>query len=338
MRLAKLVPAALAFALALVGAARAEPVKIRLAWVVPPPAELQPILFEKPGLAKHLGTSYVVETPRFAGTPQMITGLSAGEIEIAPLAYSSYGLAIENAGMDDLRVIADELQDGAEGYYSGEFMVLKDSPIKTLDDLKGKIAASNGAGTAGDMAIRALLRQHGMEDKHDYTLIEVRLPNMKAVLTERKVDLITSVLPFSYDPALREAARPLFTQKDALGKTQMIVWAARQSFLDKNRAAMADFMEDALRAIHWYNDPGNHAEVVGMIAAYSKQPRELYDSWIFTNKDYYHSPNGLPDLTALQRNIATQQELGFLKADIDVAKHSDLSFVKEAAARLASGK
>ena len=29
--------------------------------------------------------------------------------------------------------------------------------------------------------------------------------------------------------------------------TQLLFWCARQSFIDKNRAAMVDFMEDTLR-------------------------------------------------------------------------------------------
>ena len=42
----------------------------------------------------------------------------------------------------------------------------------------------------------------------------------------------------------------------------------------------------------------------------------------------------MPDLVALQRNVDTTAELGFLKASFDVKKHSDLSMVEEAAKRL----
>ena len=37
------------------------------------------------------------------------------------------------AGLDDLRVIADETQDGVEGYDSGPFMVLREGPVKKID-------------------------------------------------------------------------------------------------------------------------------------------------------------------------------------------------------------
>jgi ABC-type nitrate/sulfonate/bicarbonate transport system substrate-binding protein len=45
-------------------------------------------------------------------------------------------------------------------------------------------------------------------------------------------------------------------------------------------------------------------------------------------------PRGMPNLDALQHSIDVQVELGFLKAPIDVKAYSDLSLVKEAAARL----
>jgi NitT/TauT family transport system substrate-binding protein len=51
----------------------------------------------------------------------------------------------------------------------------------------------------------------------------------------------------------------LFTQKEGVGRTQMIIWAARESFIDKNRAALVDFMEDVLLIERWYLDPKNHA-------------------------------------------------------------------------------
>jgi NitT/TauT family transport system substrate-binding protein len=251
-----------------------------------------------------------------------------------PFAYSTLALAVQNAKMDDLRVIADSFQDGVDGYYTNEFMVLKDSPIHKIEDLKGKIVSSNAAGAAVDIALRVMLKKHGLEDKKDYTLIETGFPNMKAVLADKKVDLITAVRPFSADAALRGMARTLFTQKDAIGRSQMIVLTARAPFLAKNRAAMVDFLEDSLRELHWYSDPKNHDEVVKIMAAYTKAPPALFQSWLFTKPgDFFHDPNGKPDLVALQANINEQKALGFLKADFDVKKYADLSIVADAAKR-----
>src|ERR1700681_3054476 len=127
--------------------AQTAPVKIRVGWVVVP-ASLAPLILAKTDVLKHFAQSYIAEAPRFEGTPPVITALAAGELDIGPLAFSSFGLAIQNAHMDDLRVISDEIQDGITGHGSNEFMVLKDGPVKTVADLKGKVLATNAMGSA----------------------------------------------------------------------------------------------------------------------------------------------------------------------------------------------
>jgi len=241
---------------------------------------------------------------------------------------------VENAGLDDLRVIGDEFQDGAPGYYTDEYFVARDGPVRLVAELKGKVLATNAAGSAVDIVMRAMLRRHGLDEKKDVTFVEAAYPNMRAMLAEGKVSLIPGVIPFSLDPPLRSAARRLFTQKEVVGRTQMLVWVARAGFLQKNRAAMVDFMEDALRAVRFYLDPKNHEQVVQIAARVTKQPPERFRGWLFTKADYYRDPSLLPDLQALQANVDLAREMGFVKARLDVAAHSDLGIVREAAARL----
>jgi len=264
----------------------------------------------------------------------MITAIAANELEIANLAYASFGLALDNAGLDDIRVIADEFQDGVGDYFSNQFLVLKDAPIRKIDDLKGKIVAVNVRGSGADIAMRALMRKHGMEDKRDFTVVEVALPNQRAALMERKVDMAVNALPFTEDPVIRNNMRVLATQKDAIGPSQFTFFVARAGFIQKNRPAMVDFMEDMLRVVRFYLDPKNHKEAVEIAARITKQPPELYDRWLFTKEDYYRDPNMLPNLDALQSNMDTQREVGFAKGRVDVKAHADLSLIQEAAKRI----
>jgi len=338
MRSLKFLSGAFALAFAFpAGIARAEPVKIRVAWVTPV-ANRASILFEKPGLARHMGKSYTFEAVRFQGAPPMITAMANGELEIADLPFSSFALAVQNAGMEDLRVIADEFQGGVEGYYSDEFFVLKDSPVRSIKDLKGKVLATNAAGSTLDIVMRAALRKNGLDARKDVIFVEAALPSMKAMLLEKKVELIPGGMPFSLDPELSRATRVLFTQKQIVGRTQVVVWAAREDFLKKNRAALVDFMEDALRATRWWTHPRNRKEAIRIAAKVSKRTPQSFEKWLFVKGgqkgDYYRDPNLLPNLRALRANIRLQRELGFLNADVDVAKHADLSIVTEAAKRL----
>ena len=336
MRITRLLSAAClvsaaCLALLLAGAANAEPLKIRTGWVAP--GNWFSIWLQKKDLAKHFGQSYVMEPTHYVGTPPMVTALATNEVDIANLAFSTLGIATQNAGLSDLRIVADEFQDGVPGYYSQEYMVLKDSPIQRIEDLKGKVVATNAEGSAVDVAMKAMLHKHGLEPKRDYTVIEAPFPAMRAMLAEKKVDLIPAVLPFSYDPALRSIGRDLFTARDALGVSDFVTWQARKPFLDKNRAAVVDFMEDSLRITRWYEDPANHQAGMQILGDLVKRPPQIFD-WVYTKRDVYHDPNMLPNLDALQKNVDATHELGFTRATFKVKDYAELSMVQEAAKRL----
>jgi sulfonate transport system substrate-binding protein len=329
----QLIACALAILLGSAGAS-ADPLNIRISWVAVP-NNLPPLFMAKPEMMQHAGKSYTVDPIRFPGTPQSVAALASGDLDIALLTFSSFPLAIQNAGLQDLRVISDEFIDGSPGYYSAEFMVLKDGPVKAIKDLKGRVVAINVRGGGTDMALRAITRKDGLQEKRDYTELEVAFANMKAVLLDRKADLIGLGVPaMSTDPGLREVATSLFTQRDSLGPTAQVIWVARSGFLEKNRAALLDFMEDALRSRRFYTDPANHREVVDIVAGVTKLPPQQLEPWLFTKNDFYRDPNGLLDPAVLQDNIDKMVDLGFLKSGIDVKKYMDLGLVREAGARL----
>jgi len=310
----------------------AEPVRIRLSWVAPL-ANLGSILPEKKDLAMHLGQSYTLEAVHFNGTPTMVTALANGELEVAALTFSSLPIAIDNAGIDDLMVIADEFRDGVPGYYSSEYKVLADSPIRTVGDLKGKVLATNVAGSAVDVAMRVMLRKNGLEDKRDYTIIETPFPTMQSMLAEKKADLVIAVQPFSSSPELLKISRTLFTGRDAMGATEFAFLTARKSFIDGNRAALVDFMEDTLRILRWFLDPQNHDAAAAIAGRITRQPPDRF-GWLFTGRDDYRDPDMMPDLVALQASMQVMKDMGFVRSVVDVNKHADLSVVQEAKQRL----
>src|SRR5580704_16218113 len=124
--------------LAMSGAAAAEPLTVRTGWVVAT-SGYTPLVLEKKELLTHYGMSYVLDPRHFQGTAPQLTAFAANEIDIATIGYSTFALAVLNAKMDDIRIVADGFQDGAEGYVSTSFMVRNDSGIKAVEDLKSKV-------------------------------------------------------------------------------------------------------------------------------------------------------------------------------------------------------
>jgi sulfonate transport system substrate-binding protein len=324
--------AAVIFLIAL-ARAHAEPLKIRVAYVVPV-TNIASILFAKDGIAKHNGKTYTFDAVRYQASTTQIIALANGELDMALLGFTSLPLAIDNAHMDDLRAIIGELQDGAAGYYSNEFAVLGGGPIHLVEDLKGKIVATNAQGSAVDIGMRARLHKSGLEVKRDYTIIEAQFSAVRAILTEHKADLVPNVPSFSRHPDMVNAARPLFTQADGIGVSELGLWVARADYIQKNRAVLVDFLEDYLRMVRFYTDPANHDEAVAIAAGYMKLPTSTFQDWLFTKKDYYRDPAGRIDVVSLQRTYGVQQELGFLKTKIDAGRNVDLSPIEEAGKRL----
>lgn len=314
--------------------AKAEPVKIRVGWVVTP-ANLTPILFAKEGVAKHNGKSYVLVPSYFAGSSTEITGLQANELDIAALGFSTLPIAVQNGGLTDLKIIADEVQDGAGDGFSVQFMVRNDSTIKSVSDLKGKVLATIGRGSGVHMGMLATLHKFGLQENRDYTLIESPYPTMKGLLKDGKADLVAVTTGFATDPELMSLGRVLFTQKDGMGSSALSFWGARADFITKNRAALVDFLEDTLRANRWYTDPANRQEAVAIVAATIKRPPEQLDKWVFkAGGDFYRDPKLMPNVAALQKNVDLMKELGIIKTGLDVKQHTDFSVLDEALARL----
>lgn len=309
----------------------AKPVVIRGGWVAIV-NRTAPLWLAKRSLAIHDGKSYVYKAVHFRGTPTMITALASHQIEVGVLAFSTLPIAIGNGGMQDLRVIADGFQD-VPGYHSTPYMVLKNGPIHSIADIKGKVVATNAEGTAVDITMKVMLRRHRLRVNRDYTEIEAPFSAMTAMLAAHKVDLVPEAPPFVYAPQLKKIARSLFTSRQAIGPSQFIMLVARKPFIEAHRAALVDFLEDTMRIFRWYLNPKNHAAAAAIMARLTHQPPSRF-GWFFTKHDFYRSPTMLPNLAALQKNVDLVHKLGFTKASLNVEAYTDLSLVQEAARRL----
>ncbi|HXQ53358.1 MAG TPA: ABC transporter substrate-binding protein [Stellaceae bacterium] len=321
-------------AMILAGAAEGgERLVIRIAWATVP-AELTPVLFEKKDMLDHLGSSYTVEHLHFGPSATVLQALAAGEIDIAALSPATFALAIRNAGLEDLRAVADDYQDGVAKRYSSEFMVRDAGPIRAVEDLRGRVVAVEAQGSMADLGLKTMLRRHGLEDVGFYREVEPPLANMGAMLEAGNIDLAALPAPFTYVLKARGSVRTLFTLRDALGPSQGLMLVARAGFLDAHRAALADFFEDYLRALRWFLDPAHRDEAVMIVASFTRAPRAMFDDYLFTADDYYRDPDARPNLAAVQKAMDALRAEGIIDIAIDARPYADPSFVEEAGRRL----
>jgi sulfonate transport system substrate-binding protein len=326
--------AALALALAAAHPASADPWKMRIGWVTTP-GHMQPIIDElqkrHPELFHHFGQSYVAAGVHFQGTTPQIQALAINELEIAAFGPEALALAVDNAHLD-VRMIADVFQDGVPNYGTVTYVVRKDSPIKTIEDLKGKTVATNAIGSFGDSAMRINLREHGISDR-DITSVEAPFPAMPAMLDEGKVDLINLVTNYHY-MIDQGKFRVLFTGADGEGRIQAVLWAMRADVIAAHRAALVDFLEDHVRAVQWLLDPSHRSEMLEIAAAVTKQKPEAL-VYTYGPNDQFHAPDAKPDVAATQHAIDIENKYDLIHQTLAVAPHYvDLGPVEEAAKRL----
>src|SRR5436190_13331280 len=93
------------------------------------------------------------------GTETQIQAQAIGDLDVAALSTAALALAITNAKLEE-RVVADVVADGVEGFFTENYVVAADSPIKTIEDIKGKRIATNAIGSASDAAMRTMFRKH----------------------------------------------------------------------------------------------------------------------------------------------------------------------------------
>jgi len=311
--------------------AQAEPLKLRIQWPTFP-GQITPMIPEAPKeLYKHYGVSYTVEPIFMPGSTQSLTALAAGELELAAFTPQSLALAVVEAKLD-VRIIAQVLSTDVAGYAATYFWVHKDEVAK-IEDLKGKVIAVNGRGTAVGAAAVLMMRRKGFKES-DYQIVEVAFQNMLASLESKRVDAAYLLRPWDQQAAKNAALKPLFGMGDVYGRNETGMWAAKAEFVAKNRAALVDFLEDNARLRRWMYDPKNRHEAIALAAKVGKQPEAVYEDWLFTSKDpNYRALDLEVDMKALQSNTDDMKEGGLVPRTIDAKAYVDMSLAKDAVRR-----
>lgn len=135
--------------------------------------------------------------------PEIIQGgavglprLSSGSLDVVFSNYVS-ALSAHAAGKPQLRLVADAFQTRADTF---PLMVMPDSPVQDMTDLKGKRIAVNTKANVGTLTVTSALQTAGISVKRDnIEFVEVPFPEMTKALKDGDVDAAWLNEPFVTD-------------------------------------------------------------------------------------------------------------------------------------------
>lgn len=312
--------------------AQGTPVKIRYATGGGiGPNEMETIIFLdylRQNVLKNYGKAYTLDMTFTRGTPEAASLLAAGQADMATLSFSAFATMIaKNAVPGGLTIVSDNYQDGHAGNATNTFFVPKDSPIKSVADLKGKKVGINAFGSAVDLVARVVLKKNGLDPRRDVEIVEIAFPNMASAIREKRVDAGVLVIPFLAAEAPKGDLRPLFTGGDAFGQSSVIFQVVTNSFLKANEPAVKAFLADYVQGLAWYYDPANREKAIELIADFTKSPKAVLESYFATPRDYYRDRNACVSAATIQKPIDAMVEEKLLDQKIDVSKYLNLSLL-----------
>jgi ABC-type nitrate/sulfonate/bicarbonate transport system substrate-binding protein len=277
---------------------QAEPVKIRMGWGIPA-EEVKYVMMKRPEVLKNYNKTYTLEWFQFAGTAPQATALAAGGLDAATLASLSLAESIDKVGLD-VKVTGGIIMEVSPNFTS-TWLVLENSGINAVRDLKGKTLGVNVYGASLDHIQRAILRKAGLDPEKDVKILEISFGLMEATLRKGDIQCGAFPQPFLFRAVDKGGVKPLFRLGDIQPKFVQLINVFQSKFIEKNPEVVRAFQEDWKIASQYIQK--NPAEVRQITSEVTKLPVDLLNKFLLTKDDFYRDPIGEPDFETMQKNF-----------------------------------
>lgn len=246
-------------ALAAPAAAQPETSKLRIAAI--PIAGFTPIYAaDKLGFFKQEGLEVTID--KAAGGAQTLPLLVQGTLQLAVTPVVSVALA--NQQGFNVRIIPPALDDKRNAPGQTAQIVLKDSPIQSPADLKGKRVAVNVINSVNWLYDRAFIRLKGKIDPATVNYSEVPFPSMVDALLRGSVDAINVPQPFHHIAVQTGKVRVLgYPFVETQPGLHIAPYAGTTAWLDANPKTVKAFVNAMTKAIdHMRKNPDDAKRLI----------------------------------------------------------------------------
>ena len=201
-----------------------------------------------------------IELTRFNNPAPIMQAMTAGSV-----VAGDFGVASSLIGLTrGLPLIAPFLSAFSTPSHPFErIMVMQNSPIKSLEDLKGKKLAFLGPGTVPDMFLGALPRKTKIR-KEDIELVPMPAPNMPDALAQGLVDAIFAIPPADTVAEQKYQARTIANASELVPYAGLSTFALKRDFVESHPEAAKKLYRACIRFSRWIMD--NPTDARSMIA------------------------------------------------------------------------
>jgi NitT/TauT family transport system substrate-binding protein len=212
----------------------------------------------------------VAEFSKYSGWPELKESFMAGKVQAA------YLLAPMVMDLVDSGVAAKIV---SLGHRSGAvIMVRRDSPAKSIKDLRGRRIAIPSRFAVDHLFVRRMLKESGMTVR-DVELVEMAPPEMPAALYAGQVDAYATGEPFGAVAEVAGYARILYMTRDKWPNYVCCVLTVHQELIDRDRPLVQQVVNHVLSAGAWLETAQANRDLAAVVAGgpamFNQQPEIL---------------------------------------------------------------
>ncbi len=212
----------------------------------------------------------------FRGGGEQMRAVAAGEIEISTSTPNMITTLVSRG--EGVRIISSISSPVPRSW---GIMVLDESPLEDVDDLRGKIIGATTKGAYSDMIVRLLLQEAGIDPDDDVNLTYLGSPDaLAAALSSGTVDAAIGWPGLAEVMEIELGARQLASAADYLLDWEDEVWFATDDLIAQNPEVISKLLSGWYKAVEWMKD--NRAEAIQISMEQYEWSEELatkvYDS------------------------------------------------------------
>ncbi|WP_246147952.1 ABC transporter substrate-binding protein [Nonomuraea turkmeniaca] len=246
-----------------------------------------------------------VEPVTITGGAAALPQIESGALDISQTNYVSTFLAVSKG--KKIKLVADSYQAGPNTF---NIMVPKDSPIKTVADLKGKTIMVNNLNNIATLAVETQLKVAGLT-KADVKFAEKPFPEMGAAVNSGQADAGWITEPFITATQSGLGFRKLVdTMTGQTENLPIAGWMATEEWAQKYPKTLAAFQRAIAKAQQLAST--DRKEIEKMLPTYTKIDAKTAS--VITLGSY---PSELNE-NRLQKVADLMLEYGYITSPIDV--------------------